>query len=957
MNYNRLSDIINSTTDWETDAQGRYTIIAGRMDTILGYHPDELIGKTRFELMAVDEAARLIPVLKNFFTRKIPFKDIQIGYLHRDGSIRYLLSSGVPILDEYGNLRGFRGTDRDITNEKLTQDRLRERETQLQAIFDHSFVGIMLITGDRMITRANKRLAAILGYENPEELIGMSVKALHLSEEHFNQFGSNFYAKIRFHAQTHIEYQLKRKDGSTCCCLLSGKALDSEVPANLKKGVIWIIDDIDDLKNVERALRESEARYRTLFESSNEGMLVMRDGHFISMNLTARRLFGLDHTEEDRYLTPALLSPAVQPDGQDSAHKSEQMMALAFQYGVHRFEWEHQRTDGKRFQVEISLSRIQIDADSALLVTMHDLSHRHEIDYLSYHDQLTNLPNSNLLRERLTQTIKYAAFTQSKVAVLTLDLDGFKHVMDAHRHEIWEQVLKIQAGRLVAHAPPDAIVARMTGDVFTVAIDNIQDGVRPLQLTKQLQKGLHTPLVLFNGSELCMTVCIGVALYPDDSTDANELLRKAGAALHKAKEQGPGSITFYAPSMTLASTNRLQLLQQLRQALQNNEFELHFQPKINLTTASVVGGEALIRWRRGDGTLVSPGEFIPIVETSDLVHSVGYWVLYAALNQLQQWAANGIPLCPISINIAGPQFARGTLPEEIAEALKKTGVAPQLLQIELLEGQLLDDPEQTRRQLNAIREIGVSVALDDFGTGYSSLSYLSRFPVDFLKIDRSFVRHLNENSGNLAIVRATIAMAQGLGMRTVAEGVETEAELMLLHRLHCHFVQGYYTGKPMSATAFAQFISAKPETVLPPALFKLVLHGVLIVEDDPIQRQLFTQQLTNQGFSVFAVDSAEAVWNVIASEEIYVLMADYGLPGMDGITLLQQVRDRYPEIVRIMLSAASDAHIPAAAINRGSVFRYFTKPCRTQDLCDAVREGIHLAQMMRQSRYTEMSLF
>jgi EAL domain-containing protein (putative c-di-GMP-specific phosphodiesterase class I)/CheY-like chemotaxis protein len=454
-----------------------------------------------------------------------------------------------------------------------------------------------------------------------------------------------------------------------------------------------------------------------------------------------------------------------------------------------------------------------------------------------------------------------------------------------------------------------------------------------------------------NGSELYMTECIGIALYPDDATDASELLRKAGSALHKAKDLGPGSIMLYTPEMTIRSTKRLHLLQQLRNALRHEEFELHFQPKIDLTTARIVGAEALIRWRRPDGTLVSPGEFIPVVESSDLVHPVGRWVLYAALQQLNLWAAAEVPLVTISINIAGPQFARGTLPEDIAAALAATGVAPKLLQIELLESQLLSDPDQTRRQLTAIRALGVSVAIDDFGTGYSSLSYLSSFPVDDLKIDRSFIHNLTENTGNLAIVRATIAMARELAIHTVAEGVETADELALLHRLGCDLVQGYFTGKPQAAADFAQLVSAEPIKVLPPMLFRLITHGVLLVEDDLLQRHLFVAQLQRSGFAVFAVETAEAVWDILEKEDIDVLVTDYRLPGMDGIMLLQYTRERHPEIARIMLSAANEANIPAAAINRGGVFRYLTKPCRPKDLCEAVREGIQLAQTLRQVRH------
>lgn len=957
MDKQRLNDIIESMADWvwEVDSQMRYTFVSGRVEAILGYRPDELLGKTPFDLMPVEETARLTPIVQDILVRKAPFRDLHNVNRHRDGSIRHSLTNGIPVLGTDGTLLGFRGTDRDITSENNVEERLRESDAQLLAIAENMLIGIMLLTDDHVIARANDRLAEILGYASPADMIGLSTRALHLSEDRFIEFGRTVHEPLRQREQLHVEYQLRRQNGSPVHCVLSGRALDAGKPADLSRGLLWVVDDVDDLKRTQRALRESEARYRALFESSNEGMLVIRDGRFVSVNLAAQRILGLEFPDGCCDLALASVSPLTQPDGQDSAIKARQMIELALQRGTHRFEWEYQRGDGGRFRVEATLSRIQLDDDDALLVTWYDLSRQHEIDYLSYHDQLTHLPNARLLRERLTQTIKFAGFARSRVAVLTLDLDGFKHVMDSHRLEVWEQVLKTLAGRLVANSPTAAIVARMNGDVFTIALDDAVDQDWAIHQARRLQACLYAPLRLQDGGELCVTVCIGIALYPDHARDALELMRDAGSALHAAKQAGPGSVVLYAPEMTTASSRRLQLLQQLRQALQCDEFELHYQPKIDLATATIIGSEALIRWRRPDGVLVAPGEFIPLVETTDLVHPVGRWVLHAVLRQMRSWSAAALPLLPVSINIAGPQFVSGTLPEEIAAALSEAGIAPALLQIELLESLLLNDPEQARRQLTAIRELGVTVALDDFGTGYSSLGYLSGFPIDFLKIDRGFINRLTEDPGNLAIVRATIAMAHGLGMRAVAEGVETDAQLTLLHRLGCDLVQGYYTGRPMSADAFAHLIAADPRTVLPPALIKLTTQGVLIVEDDPTQRQLLVAQLANQGVDVFAVECAEAAGEVLAAEQIHLLIADYGLPGMDGITLLQQTREQYPEIVRIMLSAASDADIPAAAINRGGVFRYLTKPCRTADLRDTVREGVQLARMLRQMSRTTMN--
>jgi diguanylate cyclase (GGDEF)-like protein/PAS domain S-box-containing protein len=1315
----RLEALLANTSDlaWDADIEGRFTFVSGRVREILGYEPEWLIGRSVFDLMPPDEARRVTALFADIVAAARPFRDLENTCLHRDGGRRVLATSGVPLLTPDGRLFGYRGLCRDITETHRAIAAHREGEAQLRAIFETANVGIMLLTGYRMLERCNRRLAEILGYDSPEELQGLSMRTLHLSEERFAAFGKEHYLSLRFGQRRHIEYQLSRRDGSPVWCLLSGQALDLSTPADLSLGVVWTVDDISarktreaelralmdaipdlisfkdqqgiyldcnlsfarfvgrpregilgrkdgdlfapevaallgaqdrampadgeparnqewvtypdgtrhlldtlklayaqtadehlgvlgisrditeqhwqtrdferaqalarigslhvdlashhshwsdnlfrifglnptralpsdaallarvvpedrprleavfgalqrgeidhatldyrilrpdgeirvlasqreltrdehgapvridavvqditDQRRAQQALAESESRYRTLFEHMALALaLVNADGLFNAANQAFCDLLGYPTPETLLGAAPSSLSPPVQPDGEASGAKAERMIALARERGLQRFEWEHVSREGAKIPVEITLSAVQLDGQPVLLAALYDLRDRQraeewqrrastvftatrdgilitdpdarivavnpafsaitgyeedevlgrrpnllqsgrqdrrfyqamwqaltlndhwqgqlwnrrkdgelfaewltisairnadgqvqnyigifsditkaeraaaEIDHLTHHDLLTNLPNATLFRARLDQIMRSARTRNRQVAVLVLNLDGFKHVVSAYGHSQADAVL-VQVGRVLTRIlPADAALARLGADTFAVGVATDPGAEAVSEHVARIQETLRRELRVEGIGPLGVGVGLGVALCPSDSCDATELLHFADSALNTAKAAGHGSWSFFRPEMTAAASERLRLAQALRAAVASGELILYLQPKLDLSSGRIAGAEALIRWRTPAGTLSQPHDFMPVVETSDLVWPVGRWVIEEAARIGAEWQTQGFSDLRISVNVSSAMIGVGQLPGMIAAATEAVGVDPALLEIEVLENVLINRPEDAGKDLAAIRALGVGVALDDFGTGYSNLAYLKRFAFDTLKIDRAFIGDLRLDTEALTIVRATISMAHQLGLQVVAEGVESAGQLDRLFSLGCDFAQGYAIGEPMAPEAFATLLRATDPMVDGMPVRELLARRALLVEDDPIQRAVFTGYLHALGWRLWAVASAEEARDHLVREDVHLLLADYHLPGEDGVSLLEHARALHPEVVRVLISADEDATVVTSAINRGGVFRFLPKPCSQQQIADICTAGFALARLLRQA--------
>jgi diguanylate cyclase (GGDEF)-like protein len=421
---------------------------------------------------------------------------------------------------------------------------------------------------------------------------------------------------------------------------------------------------------------------------------------------------------------------------------------------------------------------------------------------LAQFDPVTGLPNRNLLQERLDHAIAQSRRRGRGAGVLFVDLDRFKLVNDSHGHHVGDELLR-QVGRSLKDCVRrDDTVARLSGDEFAVVIADL---ARPDDAAIVAQKIIDSFAVPFDldGRETFITASIGVAAFPQDGSDAETLLQCADVAMYRAKESSRNAFCFYTAEMNARTASRLQLNTDLRRAVERGEFRLHYQPKVNLATGEMIGMEALLRWQHAERGMVQPLEFIPALEDSGLIVEVGDWVIGEACRQLQEWSRAGLQLAPVAVNLSARQFRRRDIDQVIRRLLAGHGISPELLELEITESSLMEDPKDAIRQLQALREAGLRISVDDFGTGYSSLAYLTRLPLSTLKIDRVFVNAAISESSSAAIVKMVIDMAQRLSFDVVAEGIETEQHVAFLRQHGCGQGQGYHFGRPIPAEAMA----------------------------------------------------------------------------------------------------------------------------------------------------------
>ena len=447
------------------------------------------------------------------------------------------------------------------------------------------------------------------------------------------------------------------------------------------------------------------------------------------------------------------------------------------------------------------------------------------IRHLAYYDGITGLPNRQFFIERLQQALVHAKRYQRLLGLLSLDLDQFKRINDTLGHSAGNELLLSVSQRLsdavrapdtFAHEGKETIfghdmastVARLGGDEFSLLITELTHYHDAAKVARRMLEELRKPFRVAK-QEVFVSVSVGLALYPLDGDDAETLIKNAGAAMHFAKDQGRDNYQFYSRAMNATALEKLSMEAQLRRALERDELLLHYQPKIRPATGEIVGLEALIRWEHPELGLVSPAQFIPLAEETGLIVPLGEWVLLNACRQNQDWQRLGYPPVHVAVNIASLHFRQGTLGQSVATALQKSGLHPSWLELEVTESMLMDSAETTLATLSTLKGMGVRLAIDDFGTGYSSLSYLKRFPLDTLKIDRSFVKDLPHDAEDAAIAKAIIAMAHSLKLEVVAEGVETAEQLAFLQQHGCDLVQGFLFSKPMAAAAFHDVLSGK----------------------------------------------------------------------------------------------------------------------------------------------------
>jgi len=555
-------------------------------------------------------------------------------------------------------------------------------------------------------------------------------------------------------------------------------------------------------------LQESELRYRNLVELAPDAIWIHCEGRITFLNQAALRLFGASSAEQ---LLGTLAAERV-PAQFRAIVEGWTAMELDKVHQRPRSELQLLRLDGRPVDVEFFGCSIRFNSRDSVMHAAHDITERLQqvaIRHRATHDELTGLTNRAYFLERLGQEIEKARCAGTTLAVAFVDLDKFKQINDTRGHSVGDELLRIVGSVLRSCVRDSDTVARLGGDEFVLLLDSSQGQLTPAMLAERISERLAEPVML-SGQQHIISGSIGLSIYPDDGRDAEELLRHADIAMYHCKGQRCNSVQFFTPDMQRRLDARLTLEQGLRRALQREEFVLHFQPQVDLRSGSIIGLEALLRWQSPELGLVPPMEFIPVAEESNLIVDIGKWVLEKACATLRAWQDAGVPVVPIAVNIAASQFALHDFDTTVEAALGRFGIAPGLLELELTESLSMGDPMGSIALMQRLRAIGINMAIDDFGTGYSNLSYLKRFPVDRLKIDKSFTSGLANNAEDRAIVTAVITLAHSLGLKSIAEGVETEEQVRLLIAKGCDEIQGYFFSRPLPEAAAREMLLRRP---------------------------------------------------------------------------------------------------------------------------------------------------
>ena len=482
--------------------------------------------------------------------------------------------------------------------------------------------------------------------------------------------------------------------------------------------------------------------------------------------------------------------------------------------GIRMVETDQATSDDQVLMLREANSNLVIATMEAHRLTEQVESAKVELDHLAHHDPLTSLPNRMLMQDRLSQAIEVARRGRRQLAVMFMDMDRFKHINDSLGHAVGDKLLQSVASRLVACGRHSDTLSRQGGDEFLLLLPCIEC-VDDAALSANKMIIALAPPHRIDGRDIHISVSIGISIYPDDGQDVQTLIKCADTAMYFAKESGRDNFKFFEPKMNTRAIERQSIESSLRLALERQEFVLHYQPKIDLKSGKIVGAEALIRWQHPQRGLLSPREFVSIAEDSGLIRPMGRWVLGEACRQAQTWVQAGLPPITVAVNTSTLELRAEDFLKNLCAILEETQIEPRYLELELTESVLMRDAESSGTLLQAISDLGVQLAIDDFGTGYSSLSYLSRFPINTLKIDQSFVNRMSGNPDDANIVSAVISMGKSLRQRVIAEGVETPEQHASLLALHCDEGQGYYFGRPVPAEALATLLQTGLSLTIP----------------------------------------------------------------------------------------------------------------------------------------------
>ena len=818
------SNVVRTVPDqlYVQDVQSQRMIFSNRnLGQTLGYDRTQLaqMGERFWEILLHPDDAQLYRHNRQKLLSSDCAEQLhcQLRFRHLDQRWRrFDIREQALTRDGQGVVTRIIGVGKDVTDQIEASESLRDSEQRYRMLAES--ISDVIFSTDRLLqlNYVSPSVQSVLGYQadwiftngwqsivaNPSQLTGI----YSLMERVSKAMGDPAQlAQLRSQLPT----QLFLFD----CLRADGRKIPIELRLVLVwddeerfEGVLGVGRDISQQRRAEKDLRMAA----TVFEHSTSAILITDPaGYIVQANEAFSRVSGYAVSEVLDQL-PGMLTVDEQQEGH-----LRYVVKQLFQRGSWEGEVWLKRRDGDHYPAWVGITAVLDDeGDLASYVCFFtDISERkaseQRIHRLAYYDALTHLPNRTLFQDRLYNALQQAERQKAWVVLMFLDLDRFKPINDSLGHAAGDRMLKDMAQRLLACVDNDDTVARMGGDEFTLLLQPRATREmalnRAIHVAENILASLVRPFVLEN-REFFVTASIGIALSPQDGSELSQLMKNADTAMYHAKERGKNNFQFYQAEMNASALERLELESDLRHAMEQNEFILYYQPQFSGDGKRLTGAEALLRWRHPTRGLVPPGDFIPVIEELGLVVDVGDWVLREASRQLKAWHLAKVRVPKVSVNISARQFSDGQLGTRIATILEETGLPPACLELELTESILMREVHEAMQILDSLKKLGLSIAVDDFGTGYSSLNYLKQFPIDVLKIDRTFVDGLPEGEQDAQIARAIIAMAHSLNLAVIAEGVETHEQLEFLREHGCDEVQGYLFGRPMPANQFeAQF--------------------------------------------------------------------------------------------------------------------------------------------------------
>ncbi|MAD74734.1 MAG: hypothetical protein CML20_08085 [Rheinheimera sp.] len=816
------------------------------------------------------------------------------------------------------------------SNDKLQHNvaELQQLQLQQQQIMTNSADMICVVNRKGQFVEVSAACQKILGYQQNELLGKTFLDFVHVDDKAFSDKKFQQIINTDSFAEN-VKNRYLHKDGRVVHLMW----VANYVP---RLGLVYAIArNVDDIVKAEQQLR----LYKRAVDATSSGIVIAdlleSEQPVVYVNAAFEKLTGYQAREiigsNCRILQGAEQDPvATNTIRQAIASKKECNVVL-----------KNYRKDGSLFWNQLFLAPVPNEDNEVThyIGVQTDVSaqkqYEQELAYNASHDLLTRLPNRALFEDILIHSCHMQLRRQQSLAVLFINLDGFKLINNTMGRGIGDEVLKQISQRIKSCIRLVDTLARFGGDEFVLLLTDSKDVV---SVAERILDIIATPLHL-NHHEIHLSASIGISVSDTEKTEPEHLVQQADLAMYRAKKLGRNNFQWYSHELENTSEKQLNLRAQLKKAIVNNEFELYYQPQVDAVNGNIVGVEALLRWPHPELGFISPAEFIPLAENTGDIVALSNWVVATASKYNQSLIERGIASVVMAVNISSIQFSRSNFVEHLQQTISQNGLEARWFEIELTESLLFENTEQVILKLQQLRQLGVQISIDDFGTGYSSLNYLKRLPIDKLKIDQSFIKDIVSDKYDAAISKAIIALAHHLDIKVIAEGVENEAQAVLLRKSFCDEYQGFYFGKPMPPKLLEQYLQNYQKNRMFRPMPVDYAKTILLVDDEENILHALMRVLRREGYQILTCTSASRAFEILALNKVQVIVSDQRMPGMNGTEFLSQVKDMYPNTIRMVLSGYTDLRTVTEAINKGAIYKFMTKPWHDDEIKHEIKEA------------------